>query len=323
MEQDTGDLRAARAEAADPDTEALLPGVTGACAGAFAELVGSRAEVEGVTEARFPGVRFYRVSRPATFRKTLYLGPTLTIVAQGRKVARFGSLELSYDPCRALVVTGEASCEGAIIEASHERPYLAVCLAIPSDLVAKTLLALADANAPAAEETAPAFVSVLDGAIKEGVVRLLHAIDDPIERQIVAPLVLEEIVFRLLRSDAAAVVRRAVGRDRDDESIQEAMRYMRANADGALSVELIARHVAMSPSHFAHRFRAVARVSPMRYLKQIRMHEARALLLAPGLRVGEVVARVGYESASHFARDFKSYFGAPPGEFVRRFRPSP
>jgi AraC-like DNA-binding protein len=97
---------------------------------------------------------------------------------------------------------------------------------------------------------------------------------------------------------------------------------MRRNAAQALSVEDIARHVAMSPSHFAHRFRAVARVSPMRYLKHVRMSDAREIMIATGARVAEAASRVGYESPSHFTRDFRSHFGAAPAEYVRRFRRS-
>jgi len=87
-----------------------------------------------------------------------------------------------------------------------------------------------------------------------------------------------------------------------------------------LSVEQVARHVAMSPSHFAHRFRAIARVSPMRYLRELRLHEARALLLGGGLRASQAALRVGYDSASHFTRDFKGSFGLAPTEYVRRVR---
>jgi AraC-like DNA-binding protein len=191
---------------------------------------------------------------------------------------------------------------------------------LPSDVIAKTLLALADANAAPVVDPAPAFVSAVDPVVKDTVVRFVRAIDEPLERRFVAPLILEELVFRLLRTDAAAVLRAAVVRDRDADSIQQAMRYMRARAMLPLSVEDVARHVGMSPSHFAHRFRAVARTSPMRYLKQLRLQEARALLLSDGLRIGEVATRVGYESASHFTRDFKSYFGATPAEYLRRLR---
>jgi AraC-like DNA-binding protein len=286
----------------------------------FAALIGAHASVEGRSDARHPGVYFYRATRRHHFHKALVFGPTLTLVAQGRKVARFGALELAYEPCRYLVVTGEVVFDGEILEASPSRPYLSVCIELPCDLIARTLLAMTDAKVATASDNAPAFVSPLDPQIKDTAVRFLDAIEDPLERQMVAPLVLEELVFRLLRTDAAAVLRSAVARDRDAESIQQAMRFMRKHARRALSVDEVARQVGMSPSHFAHRFRAVARTSPMGYLKQVRLQDARALLLSDGLRVSEAASRVGYESASHFTRDFKSYFGAAPAEYLRRFR---
>lgn len=246
-------------------------------------------------------------------------GPTLTVVGQGRTVARFKDYELEYDASRYSVVAGEAVFEEAVKEANRASPYLAMSLEIAPEVIAKTLLALADANTGPMTEAIPASVSDLDTSIEEGVVRLLRAARDPLERRIVAPLVVEELVFRLLRSGAAATVRGAVGRDRDGDKIQAAMRFIRTNVARPLSVEDVARHVAMSASHFAHRFRAVARVTPMRYLKQLRLQEARTLLLS-GTRVSEAAMRVGYESASHFTRDFKSHFGSTPGDYAQSFR---
>jgi AraC-like DNA-binding protein len=282
-------------------------------------LLAARAVKEGRTDAIHPGVYYYRATRPLRFRKVSSFGPTFTLVAQGEKIVRFAGLELRYEPCRYLVVTGESTFDGEVLKASAARPYLAVCLELPCDLIAKTLLAMADAKLAPVGDTAPAFVAPLEPAIKDATLRFVRAIDDPVERQLLAPLILEELVFRLLRTDAAAVLRRAVVRDRDAESIQQAMRFMRAHSTRPLSVEEVARHVAMSPSHFAHRFRAVARTSPMRYLKQLRLQEARALLLGDGLRVSEAASRVGYESASHFTRDFKSYYGVAPAEYLRAF----
>jgi AraC-like DNA-binding protein len=95
------------------------------------------------------------------------------------------------------------------------------------------------------------------------------------------------------------------------------MRLMRLQAFRPLSVEAIARQVAMSPSHFAHRFRAVARMSPMRFVKEVRLDAARTLLLNDGVRASEAALRVGYESAAHFSRDFKRRFGASPALYAR------
>ncbi|WP_437612102.1 AraC family transcriptional regulator [Sorangium sp. So ce834] len=288
-------------------------------AGERSALIACHAEAEGCTDAAFPGLKFVRVSRPTTCRILHALGPALTVVGQGRTTARFDEIELEYDASRYAVVARDAAFEEAITEVDSASPYLAMSLEIPPDAIARVLLALADASAEPAAEAAPAVVSDLDAPIEDAVVRLLRAIRDPVERRIVAPLAFEELVFRLLRSEAAAMVRGAVGRDRDADKIQAAMGFLRANVERPLSVEEVARHVAMSPSHFAHRFRAVARVSPMRYLKQLRLQHARALLLS-GLRASEAAQRAGYESASHFTRDFKRRFGAAPGDYAERFR---
>jgi len=287
--------------------------------------IAARATEDGTILADDSGVHFYRMSAPGRFRKMLVAEPRLIVVAQGRKVARFPEGDLAYDERHYLVLAGRSEFDGDILEASPERPYLAVCIALTPDVVARTLLAFADAAAeettPSAPPPVPAFVAPLDAPIESAVTRLLAALDDPLERRVVAPLVMEELVFRLLRTDAAAWVRAAVREG--DASIERAMRFMRANAARGLrdlSVDRVARHVGMSPSHFAHRFSEVARVSPMRFLKQVRLEAARELMLAQRVRAGEAALRVGYESASHFTRDFKSAYGAAPAEYVRRVR---
>jgi AraC-like DNA-binding protein len=290
----------------------------------LAPLIAARATGEGMTITAFSGMCFYRVTTPTRYKKLAINIPRLIVIAQGRKVARFDGGELAYDEDHFLVVTGETSFEGQILEASPERPYLAMCMELAPDVVARTLLALADACPDATstrravvskvpEPSLPAFVSKLDAPVTNAVARLLVSLDDPLERKIIAPLAVEELVFRLLRTDGAAMGRGAVREG--DGSIQVAMSYIRANASHPHTVESVARHVGMSASHFAHRFTEVARVSPMRFVKHVRLDAARELLLGNRARVGEVATRVGYESASHFTRDFKQLYGASPAEY--------
>jgi AraC-like DNA-binding protein len=272
---------------------------------------------------------FYRISRPTKFKKTPLLAPRFIVVAQGKKLATFKGGELSYDEDHFLVVTAETTFQGCVFDATPKRPYLAMCLELPPDVVARTLLAIADAEVegegeapvstvPKGESALPAFVSPLTEPVMSTVTRLIAATDDAYECKVVAPLVMEELVFRLLRTDAASIVRGAV--QEGDRAIQTAMNFIRTEMSArSLSVEKIARHVGMSPSHFAHRFTAVARVSPMRFLKSVRLEAARELMLVTsGLRVSEAASRVGYESASHFTRDFKVAYGASPAEYVKQ-----
>jgi len=133
----------------------------------------------------------------------------------------------------------------------------------------------------------PAFTLDCDHNIAEAVERLLRTLTDPLDRKLLAPLILDEILFRLLRTEAAAAVRAGVGPAGDAHRIVEAMRFIRENHADKLSVDELARKVAMSPSHFAHRFSAVARVSPMRYLREVRLDTARSRLVSNGARVSD------------------------------------
>jgi AraC-like DNA-binding protein len=156
------------------------------------------------------------------------------------------------------------------------------------------------------------FALTRDAALTDTLARLVAAIPDPLERRVLAPLALDELLFRLLRSEAAAAVRRGVGHAADAPRILSTMQHIRKRYADKLTVSGLAKLAAMSPSHFAHRFSAVARLSPMRFLREVRLERARVLLATPGARVSEVAMEVGFESPAHFAREFKRRYGSPP-----------
>src|SRR5215471_10443920 len=286
---------------------------------AFVEWIDRHAPVEGRCETPYGALTVFRISSTTVIRKEPAFGATLGIVAQGRKTLRVHGHTLEIDPSHYLVVTREMQYDATVHPESDRRPFLGVSLTFPPELVAKATVALADGGESPSGSPMPAFTARLDAALAEPFSRLLNVVDDPVERRTLAPLAVEELVFRLLRSDAATAMRGAL-RPRDARPITEAMRLMRMQAFRPLSVEAIARQVAMSPSHFAHRFRVIARMSPMRFVKEVRLDTARTLLLSEGARASDVALRVGYESPAHFARDFKRRFGAPPTRYARRLR---
>ncbi|MEM7153640.1 MAG: AraC family transcriptional regulator [Myxococcota bacterium] len=281
------------------------------------------APAEGLNQTALPGVRISRFDRPQSWQFFSTPGLAIGVVVQGRKQTRAADQVLCYHPPQFLVLTGEQDFQSEILQASPESPYLSVGIFMPAEVVAETMIELGkvdDAPTGRAEPGPNAFVSTVDERLLGTVIRLLATAEDPAERRVLAPLVTRELVFRVLRSDAAASLRHAVGRDGNEHRIQQAMAFIREHAEQPLSVETLARRVAMSPSHFAHRFAAIARTSPMRYLKQVRLHRARALLVDGSVRASEAGERVGYSSPSHFSRDFKGLFGVPPGTFARRAR---
>ena len=274
---------------------------------------------EGRTDTPYAGLSVFRISSRTVVRKEPTFGVTLGIVVQGRKSLRVDGRALEIDPAHYLVVTREMQYDATVRPESELRPYLGVGITFPPELVAKALVALADGSDSRSSAPAAAFAAPLEATLAEPLWRLLNGVDDPVERRTLAPLAVEELVFRLLRSDAATAMRGAL-RPRDARPITEAMRLMRMQAFRPLSVEAIARQVAMSPSHFAHRFRVVARMSPMRFVKELRLDAARTLLLSDGVRAAEVSRRVGYESPAHFSRDFKRRFGTSPARYARQSR---
>jgi AraC-like DNA-binding protein len=285
---------------------------------ALRQQVLARAQSEGYTPGAVPDLCFFRFSSPATLTKVATFGVTLGVVLQGSKQLRIEGHELKVSPPSFLVVTRETENATTLLPAGPDRPYLSLFLCFDPEHVARALVALADVVGPPTREVVPAFLLRYDPQLADALHRMLVSLDDPIERQLLAPLMAQEILLRLLRTDAAGAVRAGVGQAADAAKILEAMQYMKAHAAERLTVPVIARRVAMSPSHFAHRFRAVARVSPMRYLRDVRLDQARARLLARNAQVGDVAQASGYESQAHFAREFKRRYGAAPTEYMRQ-----
>jgi AraC-like DNA-binding protein len=285
------------------------------------ELVRRHTPQEGKLASALPGLWIYRWSSPRPMARGRSSAMQVSLAVQGTKRMRFGTLELTYDPLSYLVMRGETEFESAPIDASPKRPYLAIGLSLPPEQVTQALLELADAGHALedAAEPPPAFTAPLDAPLIDGMARLLRTLDDPIERRLLGPLVVREIVFRLLLSNASVIMRHVALTQAEREPIRRAMAYIEQRAFERLTVESVARHVGMSASHFAHRFSAIASVSPMRYQKHVRLERARELLLSESGRASEVASRVGYASDAHFTRDFKRQFGLAPASYARAF----
>jgi AraC-like DNA-binding protein len=268
---------------------------------------------DGHQSLLFPPVCLYRFDDPTTFDKAATFGVTLGVVLQGEKRVRVDERELVVDASNLLVITLEREINVAT-RPSPGGPYLGLGVCFGPERVAKALVALSEAGGATTPETSDAFMLPVDPGIASALERLLAALGDPLDAKLLAPLVVDELLYRLLRSDAAAAMRGGAGRPGDAKRILEAMQFIRAHHAEKITVGALAKRVAMSPSHFAHRFTAVARMSPMRYLRQARLDRAHALLLESGARVSEVALEVGFESPAHFTREYKRRFGVAPSK---------
>lgn len=288
----------------------------------------------GLVPTALPELWVARFDAPVAAKRVEAKMVTLALILQGSKRVDFGSTSLTYRPGSYLFVTGERKYNATIDDASAERPYLSLSILLSPERIAETVFALSDAGLrfdnegysgrsadsrdgePSREPHA--LVATLDAPILDALKRLIAALDDGVSRQVLAPLIERELLVHLLRSPSGDVLRRAASYN--DGRIQRALAYLSQHMAARITVESVARRVAMSPSHFAHRFQSIVRMSPMQYLKHLRLQRARMLMLGEGLRAAEVAAEVGYSSPSHFTRDFKARFGAPPASYVRQLR---
>jgi AraC-like DNA-binding protein len=292
-----------------------------------ATLEGIRARVarlaaQGQTPFEDLGLGLYRYDGRTSLATLTARGVGLCFVLQGGKELRVGSHALRAEPGHMIVVTRGADLQVVVDAEDPGRPYLALSVWFDAERVARALLRLAELEAPSPAgepvEAAPAFTSSPTPGIVAAVERLLDAAQDPVDRTTIGPLVLDELMFRLLRTGAAGAVRAGMGPPQEAARILEAMQFIRENHTRRLSVGVLAKRVAMSPSHFAHQFSRIAQLSPMRYVREVRLERARSLLGEKGTRPSEVAREVGFESAAHFTREFKRRYGTPPSRYRDR-----
>jgi AraC-like DNA-binding protein len=267
----------------------------------------------------FPGFRFARSSKPTEPVHAVYQ-PALCFVVQGRKQALLGEEVFRYDPGNYLIYTVDLPLVFQVKEASKERPYLGLRLNLDSSLVASVMMESGvetkkgDASVKAME------IGLTDANMLDAVVRLVRLRDAPAERKVLAPLIIREIVYRLLAGGQGARLGHLLASRVDTSRISKAIGRLRENFDQPLRMDDIARELGMSVSGFHHHFKSVTAMSPLQFQKQIRLQEARRLMLGEDLDAASAGFRVGYEDPAYFSREYKKHFGAPPQRDIAKLR---
>jgi AraC-like DNA-binding protein len=285
----------------------------------LAARVAQVARVDGVHDTSVAGLAAIRASAPSQPLPSVY-EPSLCIVVQGRKQARLRDETYIYDPLNYLVVSVTLPAIGQIIEASLDRPYLCLRIGIDRKLIGELLLQAGPTlvQRPASERGL--YVARTDGALLDAVVRLVRLLERPRDVQVLAPLIMREIHYRALTGELGARLRELCIVDSQIQRIARAIDVLRTRFAETFSVEELAEIAHMSASSFHHRFKEVTALSPMQFQKQLRLHEARRLMLTEGIEAAVAAHRVGYESASQFSREYRRLFGAPPRREIDALR---
>ena len=265
-----------------------------------------------------PGVMLRAISEPTPARSFLY-EPGFALVAQGKKRAVLGDRVLNYSTGQFLVVSINMPVVSQIVQATPEEPYLAISLALKPNLVAELLLDMdpppTKANQPMGFAVSTAFPTLLDP-----VARLLDLFEHPKDIGVLSPMLEREIHWRLLNSDQGRIVRQIGMVDSSLSQVGRAMRWIQTHFAEKFRIEDVAKIAGMNPATFYRQFRAVTATSPLQYQKQVRLHEARVLLMTDRRDISSVAFSVGYDNPSQFSREYSRLFGASPGRDSNRFR---
>ncbi len=273
---------------------------------------------DGVIEP-LKGVFLARASAP---REPVHsvVKPSFCVIAQGSKEVLLGGSRYRYDASHYLITTVELPRASQILEASVEQPYLSFRLELTPVLVG-SVMAEAGYTSPAKHADVRAIdVSRLDVNLQDAVLRLVRLLDTPAEVPVLLPLITREIVYRLLVGEQGDRLLHLAMTGGHTPLITRAIERLRQDFDQPLRVADLAQELGMSVSGLHHHFKAVTAMSPLQYQKQVRLQEARRLLLNEGLDAASTAYRLGYHDAAHFNREYKSFFGAPPQRDVRRLR---
>lgn len=249
--------------------------------------------------------------------------PCVALVVQGRKRVDIGDRTFVYDARSYFVTPLDLPALATILEASPERPFLSVALRIDMREVAALLLEGAlPAAAPVPGEHRAMATGALGAPLLDAFDRLLGLLDEPAHARALAPLIQREITYRVLTGEVGWRVRRIAAADSQGRQIARAIDLLRARYTEPLRIEDLARAASLGASTLHHHFKALTGMSPLQYQKQLRLAEARRLMLSERLDAATAAFRVGYESPSQFSREYSRQFGAPPMRDIAGVRAS-
>jgi AraC-like DNA-binding protein len=286
----------------------------------LARSIAAYAPHDGTFDLRISGLHASRFSRINTDCVHALQLPALCLIVQAAKTVIVGQEAYQYDASRMLVFSVALPVAAQITQASDSEPYLAVRLDLDPLKIGEQVLKVFPHGLPPVQERRAVYVAPLDASAVNAATRLVGCLAQPGDADLLAPLVVEEILIRLLRSGIGARVAQMGFAESSVHRVAKAISWLRANFSQPMKVEELAELVHMSVSSFHEHFKSVTSMSPLQYQKAMRLQEARRLMLSTMMDAGTAIQHVGYLSASQFSREYSRFFGSAPTRDMARLR---
>lgn len=263
-------------------------------------------------------VNVMRASQTATERTYLLAQPSICIVPQGVKSVSLAQSKVEYleDPSSIVVYAAEVPINLKIIEASPEVPYFCLMIPLQPKKINELLLRVFPNGVPKTNKVHAVYVENSDPKIIQAATRLLELVEQQEYTELLVPLVIDEILIRLLTSPVGPAIAQIGLADSHAEKITQAIAWLKQNYAKPIKMEELAKITGMSVSSFHNHFKAITSMSPLQFQKTLRLQEARSLMRTKMMDVSTTAFAVGYTSTSQFSREYAREFGVPPSKDI-------
>ena len=287
----------------------------------LARAIGRIAQSDGDHATAVSSLSLHRRRAPTEPLHCVY-GLGLGVIAQGSKQVLQGDEVINYAPGQSMLTTIDSPVVAHVARASQWEPFLGLFLTLDVRHIMQSAAEMDLSSRPRERAYRSISVETLDDALVDALIRLVEVLDEPALLASLAPLIQQEIIARLLAGPHGAHLRDLVAAGSPSQQIAKAVTWLKRNFKEQLLVDELATRAHMSPSTFRQHFRVITGTSPLQFQKQLRLQEARQLMLSQNVDASSASGLVGYESASQFSREYSRLFGEPPHRDIRRIRPS-
>ncbi|MDH2436301.1 AraC family transcriptional regulator [Pokkaliibacter sp. MBI-7] len=282
-------------------------------------LIGAVAQSDGDNNTAIPALKLRRCSSTTEPMPCIY-GLGLAVIVQGGKRIMLDDEIFDYGPGQSLITTVDMPVVAYVTHASGAEPFLGMWLQLDARVIAQVAAEMEFATPLHVSAARGISLVSLDTGLQAALTRLIELLTEPSLIPHLAPLIQQEIVVRLLSGGHGPSLRRLVALGSPSQQVAKVVTWLKQHYTENVPIDELAAKAHMSPSTFRQHFRAVVGMSPLQYLKNLRLLDARQLMLNEHLDAGSAATRVGYESASQFSREYSRLFGNPPNRDIKQMR---